>query len=338
MDGYCGKLLRVDLSQQQIWDEPLNTAYAESFIGGSGLAARYAYDYLSADTDPLSSDNPLIFMAGPLVGTIMPSAGRYSVCARSPLTGIWGESNSGGFFGPALRFAGYDGIIITGISEQASWLSITDGKAILLPADSLWGMDTYDTQIQVRGIMKQPKARVACIGLAGENQAKMAAIINDRGRAAGRTGMGAVMGAKRLKAIGVYGSSPIPTHNPERLRTVVKEIMSDLEVDMAAMSLQLAGTAGYVDASLMYGDSPIKYYQMGEWEPASNLSGVLMAERFQNRSRTCYLCPIICGRETRAPRYNTQRVDGPEYETVVSLGSLLMIRQSFLSAYLSMSP
>ena len=224
MDGYTGKILRVDLSEYRVWDEPLNEVYAKSYIGGSGLAARYAYDYLTPDTDPLSPDNPLIFMTGPFVGTAMPSAGRYSVCARSPLTGIWGEANSGGFFGPALRFSGYDGIIITGKAEYVTWLSIYDGKAALHSAETLWGMDTYQTQEKVRDIMMQSKARVACIGIAGENQAKMAAIINDSGRAAGRTGMGAVMGAKGLKAIGVYGQDVIPIHNTGQLRAVIKEI------------------------------------------------------------------------------------------------------------------
>ena len=173
--------------------------------------------------------------------------------------------------------------------------------------------------------MKQPQARVACIGVAGENQAKMAAVMNDHGRAAGRTGMGAVMGSKGLKAIGVRGKNAVPVHNTDALKKVTKDILSNLDDDMAAMSIRLAGTAGYVDMSLMYGDPPIKYYQQGEWEPASHLSGVLMVEQFQNRNRACYRCPIGCGRETRAPRYNIPRIDGPEYETVVSLGSLMMV-------------
>ena len=264
-------------------------------------------------------------MTGPVVGTAMPSAGRYSVCARSPLTGLWGESNSGGFFGPELRFSGYDGIIITGKSAQPCWLSIIDGTATLHQATTLWGMDSYRTQSKVRELMNQPKARVACIGLAGEKQANMAAVMNDHGRAAGRTGMGAVMGSKGLKAIGVRGKNAVPIHNSEKLKQVTKQILGNLDDDMAAMSIRLAGTAGYVDMSIMYGDSPIRYYQQGEWEPASNLSGVLMVEEFQNRNRACYRCPIACGRETRAPRYGVERVDGPEYETVVSFGSLMMV-------------
>jgi aldehyde:ferredoxin oxidoreductase len=325
MNGYMGKILRVDLSTGKIWDEPLNEEYTRAFAGGSGLAARYVYDMVEGDTDPLGPENPLVFMTGPLVGTAMPSAGRCSVCALSPLTGIWGESNTGGFFGPELRFAGYDGIIVTGRAEKPVWLSIVEGQATLRDAANLWGLDSYATQEQARVALAEPKARVACIGVAGENLVKMAAVMNDHGRAAGRTGMGAVMGSKNLKAIAVRGKARVPLADPEGFKAVVREIIANLEEDVAAMSLQLAGTACYVDMALMYGDMPIRYYQQGEWEGASDLSGVLMVEQYQNRKVACYRCPVACGRETRAPNYGVEKVDGPEYETLAALGSLAMI-------------
>ncbi|RLC61013.1 MAG: aldehyde ferredoxin oxidoreductase [Chloroflexota bacterium] len=325
MYGYLGKILRVDLTTGELWDEPLNEEYARDYIGGSGLAARYICDVVDGETDPLGPENPLVFMTGPLVGTAMPSAGRCSVCALSPLTRIWGEANTGGFFGPELRFAGYDGIIITGRAERPVWLSIVQGQAELHDAANLWGLDSYATQEQVREALDEPKARVACIGPAGENQAKMAAVMNDHGRAAGRTGMGAVMGSKNLKAIGVRGMAPVPLADPEGFKSVVREIIADLGEDMVAASLQLAGTACYVDMGLMYGDMPIRYYQQGEWEGASNLSGVLMVEQYQNKNTACYRCPIACGRETRALRYGVEKVDGPEYETLAALGSLTMV-------------
>ena len=131
MNGYLGKILRVDLTASRLWDEPLNQDYARHFVGGSGLAARYLYDLIDRDTGPLSPENPLFFLTGPLTGTALTSAGRYSVCARSPLTGIWGEANSGGFFGPELRAAGYDGVLLTGKAQQPVWLSIIDGQAAL---------------------------------------------------------------------------------------------------------------------------------------------------------------------------------------------------------------
>lgn len=325
MNGYMGKILHVDLTENRLWDEPLNETYARDFVGGSTLAARYAFERVTPHTDPLGPENPLIFMTGPLVGTAMPSAGRFSVCALSPLTGLWGESNSGGFFGPELRFAGYDGILITGKATQPVWLSIVEGNATLHDATDLWGLDSYATQKAVRTQLAQPRARVACIGPAGETGARMAAVMNDHGRAAGRSGMGAVMGAKGLKAIGVRGSAHVPLAAPEELHAVVKEIIGALDEDMTAMSLRLAGTAGYVDMGLMYGDMPVRYFQQGEWPEGSNLSGVLMVENYQNRNTACYRCPIACGRETRAPAYGLEKVDGPEYETVAALGSLLLI-------------
>ncbi len=325
MNGYMGKILRVDLSTGKIWDEPLDEEYARAFVGGSGLAARYVYDMVDGDTDPLGPENPLVFMTGPLVGTAMPSAGRCSVCALSPLTHIWGESNTGGFFGPELHFAGYDGVIITGQAEKPVWLSIVEGRPELHDAADLWGCDSYVTQERVREALGEPKARVACIGPAGENRIKMAAVMNDHGRAAGRTGMGAVMGSKNLKAVGVRGSANIPLADPDGFKAVVREIIAGLDEDMQAMSFQLAGTASGVDMLLMYGDMPIRYYQQGEWEGASNLSGVLMTDQYLNKGTACYRCPIACGRETRAPNYGLDKVDGPEYETLGAFGSLAMV-------------
>jgi aldehyde:ferredoxin oxidoreductase len=325
MNGYMGKILRVDLSAGRVWDETLDEGYARDFVGGSGLAARVVYDMVDGGTDPLGPDNPLVFMTGPLVGTAMPSAGRCSVCALSPLTRIWGESNTGGFLGPELRFAGYDGIVVTGRAEKPVWLSIVEGRPELHDATGLWGSDSYETQERVRRTLGEPKARVACVGLAGENLVKMAAVMNDHGRAAGRTGMGAVMGSKNLKAIGLRGKARVPLADPDGFKAVVRRIIADLDEDMAAMAIRLAGTAGYVDMALMYGDLPTRYYQQGEWAEASNLSGVLMVDQYQNRNVACYRCPIACGRETRAPSFGVDRVDGPEYETLGAFGSLAMV-------------
>jgi len=325
MNGYMGKILYVDLSSGELLEEPLNEEYARAFVGGSGLAARYVYDMVDGNTDPLGPDNPLIFMTGPLVGTAMVSAGRCSVCALSPLTGIWGESNTGGFIGPELRFAGYDGIIVTGQAAKPVWLSVVEGQAQLHDATDLWGSDSYGTQERVRAALGESKARVACIGLGGENLVKMAAVMNDHGRAAGRTGMGAVMGSKNLKAIGLRGKAKVPLAGPDRLRAVVREVIADLDEDLSARGFQLAGTACSVDLLLMYGDMPIRYYQQGDWEGATDLSGVLVTENYLNRGTACYRCPIACGRETRAPSYGLDKVDGPEYETLGALGSLAMV-------------
>jgi len=326
MNGYMGKILHVDLSTGRLWHEAVNENDARAFVGGSGLAARIIYDMVHEDTDPLGPQNPLVFMTGPLVGTAMPSAGRYSVSALSPLTRIWGEANSGGFFGPELRFAGYDGVVITGCSSRPVWLSIVEGKPQLHDASNLWGSDSYATQQMVRQALGDQKARVACIGVAGENMVKMAAVMNDHGRAAGRTGMGAVMGSKKLKAIGVRGSAKVPVADPERFKTLVRGIIAELEDAILPRALRLAGTASTLDAlTEIYGDMSVRYYQQGDWDEATNLSGIVMADQYQNRIYACYRCPIGCGRETRAPRYNLDRADGPEAETIFALGYTMMV-------------
>ncbi len=325
MNGYMVKIPLVDLSSSQISVEPLDDAYARGFVGGSGLAVRYLVDLVDGELDPLSPEAPLIFMTGPVVGTALSSAGRYSVGALSPLTGIWGESNGGGFFGPELRFAGYDGLIITGSAAKPVWLAIVDGRPALHGASALWGLDAYETQEKVKATLQEPKARIACIGPAGEYQAHMAAIINDHGRAAARTGMGAVMGSKNLKAIAVRGHAKVPLADPAAFKTAIRAINAGMKEDMAVISMRLAGTASYVDMAGMFGDLPVRYYQQGEWDGIDKLSGVRMVEEYQNRIVACYRCSIACGRETRAPDYNLDKVDGPEYETLGSFGSLLMI-------------
>jgi len=325
MNGYLGRILRVDLSRGRLWDETLNEDYARNFVGGSGLAARYLSDLLDRNTDPLGADNPLFFLTGPLVGTSMTSAGRYSVCARSPLTGIWGEANSGGFFGPELRYAGYDGVLVTGRAEQPVWLSIIEGQPALHGAGDLWGCDIYATQARLRETLGDPKTRIACIGLAGENLVKLAGIANDHGRFAARTGLGAVMGSKNLKAIAVRGSGQVPLYAPREFKTVTDQLLALYKDDFPAKSLRAYGTAGYLNLSHLLGDLPIRYFQVGEHAPADDLSGVDLAEKFLTRNTACHKCVIACGRETHSPTYQDSKVDGPEYETLGALGSLLMI-------------
>ncbi len=319
------KLLVVDLSEKTHQNQQINQDLVKEYIGGSGLAARLLYQEITPDTNPLGPENPLLFLTGPMVGTSMPSAGRCSVSALSPLTGLWGESNTGGFIGPEMRFAGYDGVLLNGAADTPSWISIIDGEVEIHPAEELWGQDTYQTQDSIREILGDSKVRVACIGVGGENQVKMAGIINDHGRAAGRTGMGAVMGSKNLKAIAFRGTGKVPLADPDAYKEIVAEIQGVIKDDIAVQALRMAGTASYVDMGNMFGDMPAGYYQLGEWEETSQLSGVRMAEEFLNRGVACYRCPIVCGRETHTLKYKLDKVDGPEYETVASFGSLALV-------------
>ena len=328
MGGYMGKLLVVDLTRGTLEDEPLDMALAHDFVGGAGYAARYLYDELGPDTDPLGPENTLMFMTGPLVGTRAPSCGRHEVCAISPLTGIWGESNSGGFWGAELKFAGYDGIVIRGRAEKPVWLSILDGHAPALhDAAELWGLDTYQTQDRLREELNDQKLRVASIGPAGENLVLYAAIMNDHGRAAGRTGMGAVMGSKNLKAIAVRGKQRVPLADTAAFRQTAKQAIRIVKDDVSSQVYQQMGTASFVDMSIMWGNMPNRYWTQPRFEEATNLSGVSMMETILTCSVPCYGCLVACGREVtlKDTPYGVEVVDGPEYETVAMLGSMLLV-------------
>jgi len=325
MGGTMGKILRVDLTTGDIHSEDLNAAWAEQFIGGAGLAARYLWDLCGPETDPLGPDNPLIFMTGPLVGTAAPACGRFVVCARSPQTGLWGESNSGGFWGPELKFAGYDGVIITGKSPKPIYLAITESGASLRPAGHLWGLDTYETQQRIKEETGDRRTRVACIGAAGESLVKYAAIMNDHGRAAGRTGMGAVMGAKSLKAVAVLGHKAVPVADPQALNEVLQDVLAFIQEDPASMLFHLMGTANGIMLQADIGDMPIRHFAGGVFPNALDISGPIISETILVRRSACYRCPIGCGRRTSLARepHAIPGVDGPEYETIASFGSLL---------------
>ena len=325
MDGFLGTLLIVNLSTAAISSAPLNEAYARQFVGGAGLACRYLYDQINRGTDPLGDENPLMFMTGPLVGTVAPMCGRYEVCARSPQTGLWGEANSGGLFGPYLRFSGYDGILFTGRASHPVYLSIWNGQAELRDATGIWGKDSYETQEAVRNELGRDKLSIACIGRAGENLVKYAAVMNDWGRAAGRTGMGAVMGSKRIMALAVGATGGGRLADGPQLVPAATATTRAVKEDVKAQFFSAGGTASGIDTTMWLGDIPGRYFTKGLWEPTANLSGGTMAETILVGKKGCYRCPVACGRVTSISGIHaTERIDGPEYETVVSFGSLIL--------------
>lgn len=234
-NAYMGKILRVDLTRSGISEEDTREDWAKKFIGGAGLATRYLYNEVAKGVDPLGPENLLIFMTGPLTGTASASASRYSVVAKSPLTGIWGHGNSGGSFGPALKQSGYDGVIFQGISPKPVYLRIIDGKPELCDAAHLWGKTVPESEDLIQKDSNQ-KATIASIGPAGENLVRYAAIMNNRHRAAGRCGLGAVMGAKRLKAIACAGRAPINLANKGLFSEIAKK-----QIDLLNESLLKIG-------------------------------------------------------------------------------------------------
>jgi aldehyde:ferredoxin oxidoreductase len=333
MNAYTGKLLIVDLTTGKICDEPLNENYAAQYIGGAGLAARYLYDAIDAHTDPLGPDNPLIFMTGPLAATAAPSCGRFVVVARSPLTKIYGEANSGNFFAPDLKLAGYDGIIVRGKSETPVYLLIRNGKVELRDAKHLVGKTTFDTGDAIRGELNDSKLTVAAIGPAGENLVKYALILatNTRPGAkkgiAGRCGMGAVMGSKNLKAIAVRAGTPparVALHDPAAFQAALRPALKMLPDDMSTQMFKSVGTSGSMDYLGLMGDVPVKYWTQGTFDYLS-ISGNTLAETILTGRGTCHACMVSCGRKVaRAAEHDLPDAEGPEYETLSAFGSLML--------------
>ncbi|MEK6575897.1 MAG: aldehyde ferredoxin oxidoreductase N-terminal domain-containing protein, partial [Chloroflexota bacterium] len=265
MNGYLGKLLTVDLTTGRIGEEAIPESDLRDFVGGAALGARLLYRQLTPSLDPLGPDNPLLFITGPLTGSAGPAVGRYTVCAKSPATGLWAESNCGGFVGPEIRFAGYDGILFTGQASSPVYLWLKDGKAELRDAARLWGRDTYETQTAIKKEVGESLARVACIGVAGERVIQYALILGDHGRVAGRTGMGAVMGSKNLKAVAVRGSAALPTADPlfkdKRSRANV-----ELRNDNFTKVMRETGSAGGAEYFNVLGEMPVRYYSRSGFE------------------------------------------------------------------------
>jgi aldehyde:ferredoxin oxidoreductase len=321
-------LLKIDLTSHDIQIDRIPDDYIRDYIGASGLAARLLWDTLDPSIDPLDPRSPLLWITGPLTGTGGPTTGRFTICGRSPQTGLWGESNIGGSVGPELRCAGFDAVWITGRAEQPLYLWIRDGQVELRPAGHLWGQaDTYTVQGLIRAEVGEPRARVASIGLAGENLVPFASIMSDHGRAAARVGMGALMGSKNLKALAVRGSGKlvVGTERYRKLRvTANKDLLQQNMTDV----LQQTGTSGAADFLQYMGDMPQKYWTSAAFDGAYNISGSQMADTILTGVTACQGCVIKCGREVtikEGPYTTSGPAKGPEYETICSFGSQLLV-------------
>ena len=326
MTGYVNKILEIDLTTKKSSIITIADKDKERFIGGSGLSAYLFLERGLYKVDPLSEKNELIIMTGPLTGTTLPGTGRFTVCAKSPLTNIWGEGNCGGNFGPELKFAGYDGIIVKGISERPVYLYIEDGKAEVRSADGLWGRDTYDVTDILKGRYSK-KAKVLAIGQAGENLVKYACIVNDKGDVIGRCGLGAVMGHKRLKAIVAKGSGKVTPAFPDEYNSLRKILLEKIKENVVSQSFHQMGTAVGMDLGLLSGDIPIKNWRLGDHPELTNtITGPIMTEKYLKRAGACFGCPIACKRvvEVKDGQYKTDEGLGPEYESLCSLGAMTM--------------
>jgi len=324
--GYLGRVIEVDLDTGTYQKVPMKESDYRKYLGGSGLGGKLLYSDFDHKVDPLSGENPLIFMAGILTGTPVPTSAKCSVVTKSPLTGIWGEATVGGYWGPELKKAGYDGIIIKGKSSRPVVLYINDEDIRLIEAEDLWGKDVYQTEEELKERTHE-KAEVACIGPAGENLVKIAGIMvgGRETRAAGRCGVGAVMGSKKLKAVVVRGSNQVPVYDKQKLTVLIKEFMPELKEN--TRGLYDYGTAGGVQAVEANGDLPIRNWTLGSWEEgAAKTCGQRIAQTVQVGHYACYACPIRCGKdvEVRVGPYKGSVGHGPEYETCAAFGSNIL--------------
>ncbi len=311
------RMLYVSLTDRKIRTEPIPGDIYNHYLGGRGLGVKLLYDNLKPGTDPLSPDNLLIFAVGPSTATIVPTAGRFEVITKSPQTGTIFDSNCGGYFGPQLRRAGYAAIVLEGKAESPVYLWINDDEVEIRDATEIWGMDTEKTTDKLLELTDE-KAQVACIGPAGENLIKMAAIINDKHRAAGRGGVGAVMGSKHLKAVVARGTKSIGVADKDRLKDAVARARRLIKKNgVTDKSLPVYGTAVLVNVINEYGMLPTHNFQEGTFNDAEGVSGEKLLERFSVRTYNCYGCPIGCGRVSYV---HGKEVGGPEYESIWALG------------------
>ena len=323
--GYTGNILHVDLSSKKHWIENPPEAFYRTYWGGRALAFYYMLHQMKTHTDPLSPDNLLIFAPGVLTGTPAPAIPRYTVCAKSPLTGAEGEAEAGGWWGPELKKTGFDAIVIKGSSSTPVYLYIKDGKAEIKDATHLWGKDTGETQKIIKDELVDDKVRIAQIGPAGENLVRFANIVNELKHFNGRNGLGAVMGSKKLKAIAVRGTKPIELYDKERVSQVTKDITKRIMGNPLSKDLRNLGTPATVRPFYEAGCLPSYNWTTGYFQEGENLTAETLNKTILKGTKGCYACPIRCKRVVEVDEPGL-KVDpaygGPEYETIASLGSL----------------
>ena len=321
MHGWVGKILRVDLTNEKVTTEALDPTMARDYMGARGLGTRLMYDEVDPKVDALSPENKLMFVTGPLTGTFSPSTGRFNVVTKGPLTGTIAASNSGGTWGPELKFAGYDLLIVEGKASKPVYLWIQDDKVEIRDAAHLWGKQVPETS-EALYAETAPDAKVACIGPAGENLSYIAAIMNDMHRAAGRTGVGAVMGSKNLKAIVVRGTGAVTVADKPAFLDAVNRISKILrENPSTGGMLRILGTNALINPMNAAGLLPTANFQESHFATADNVGGESLTAKLLQRTKSCFSCTISCGRVTKVtnPKFKGEG-EGPEYETAFAFG------------------
>lgn len=326
MYGWIGKVLRVNLSSGKISTEALDPGLAKDYLGARGLGTKIMTDEVDPKVDPLSPENKLIFAPGPLTGSYAPSAGRYTVVTKGALTGAIASANSGGVWGPELKFAGYDVLIFEGAAPKPVYLWIKDQTVELRDASHLWGKNVPETSDTIRA-ETDDDAKIACIGQAGENKVLFACIMNDLHRAAGRSGTGAVMGSKNLKAVAVVGTGAVTCADPKSFELAVMKARDKIQKHpVGGTGLRLYGTDVLTNILNQIGAYPTKNFQDGQFAGADKLGGETLAATLLQRPKGCFSCIISCGRVTKVTnKQYAGEGEGPEYETSWGFGGDCLI-------------
>jgi len=329
--GWREQYLDVELTTGEIKIVPLSHDLLMETIGGVGLAAQLIYEHVPANAEPLSSQNALAVVAGPLSGTTFPGTGRLVIAGRSPLTGIWGEASLGGYFATQLKRAGYDAVLIRGRSPKPVILLIDETHVELVPAEELWGLETYETEERLQE--RYPEAEVISIGLAGEHLMPMASFVHRKGNnIAARCGLGAIAGSKQLKALVARGNEPVPIANPDVFTALKREAIGRFNKnDFIQVIRRGGGTAAATPIAIEMGDLTARNWDLdvNEWgdREAEKITGPAMQAQFPSKKDTCYACPVGCKWSTEAERLNgsTGHLAGPEYESISGLGSQVLV-------------
>lgn len=326
--GYVGKIGFVNLSNGEIREQEMDEKMAREYIGGHGLGARILFEMQKGGVDPLGPENILGFVTGPLTGTPVPTGGRYAVVCKSPLTGGWGDANSGGFFGPELKFAGWDAIFVSGIAPRPSYLLVTDAGIEIKDASHLWGKDAIETEEALAKEMGDARVRVACIGPASEKLSLISGVCNDKGRYAGRSGVGAVMGSKKLKAVVARGKGKINVADSASVKKLNQEFAQKMKDVGFIQTLMKYGTCGNTVAVVGAGVSPVKNWLLTGTEsfPTVEKIGGDNVIAYETKKYGCFSCPIRCGGITTVPsgKYPVKETHKPEYETVAAFGNMCL--------------
>ncbi|MFW9941842.1 MAG: aldehyde ferredoxin oxidoreductase family protein [Candidatus Thorarchaeota archaeon] len=325
---FFGKILWINLSEESIKEEVLDEEIYRQYLGGYGLAVKLIYENMPTKADPLGPDAILGFFPGLLTGTVAPLSGRYMVAGKSPLTGTWGDANSGGFFGPEIKKCGYDGILIKGIAKTPKYITIINEEVKIVEASEVWGLDAVEAEEKLK--KKHDNAQVACIGHSSEKLSLISGIVNDKGRIAARSGFGAVMGSKKLKAIVLKGTKKLSLSDAESLRNLTKDYnnkIAEAKTGLASIFKAYGTTAGNVFSGSS-GDTPIKNWAGNSQEdfPTDRLNKLSFGEidKYKQKTYGCFSCPVRCGAIMKIPELNIEESHRPEYETCAAFGPLLL--------------